>query len=61
VLKYKCIFQIKYTEAILSNSARKLLYFEASKMLIAVLENKFIASFVSIFDTLSFFVYLLGY
>ena len=33
-------FQIQYTEAILSNSTRKLLWFEISKMLIAVLENK---------------------
>ena len=34
--KYKYIFQIKYTEAILSNSTRKLLSFEIAKMLIAV-------------------------
>jgi len=30
------IFQIKYTEAILSNSTRKMLWFEVTKMLIAV-------------------------
>jgi len=36
MLKYKYIFQIKYTEAILSNSTRQLLWFEISKMLIAV-------------------------
>jgi len=30
------LFQIKYTEAILSNSTRKLLWFEITKMLIAV-------------------------
>jgi len=30
------IFQIKYTEAILSNNTRKLLWFEISKLLIAV-------------------------
>ena len=35
-------FQIKYTEAILSNCTRKLLWFEISKMLIGVLRNKFI-------------------
>jgi len=36
-MKYKYIFfQIQYTEAILSNSTRKLLWFEISKMLIAV-------------------------
>jgi len=29
-------FQIKYTEAILSNSTQKLLWFEITKMLIAV-------------------------
>jgi len=40
-LKYKYIF-FKYTEAILSNSTRKLLLFEITKMLIAVLETKFI-------------------
>ena len=41
-LKYNYIFQIKYTEAILSDSSRKLLWFEISKMLIAVLKNKFV-------------------
>ena len=35
VLKYKYIFQVKYTEAILSNNSRKLLRFEITKMLIA--------------------------
>jgi len=36
MLKYKYIFQIKYTEAILSNSTRKLLKFEITEMLTAV-------------------------
>jgi len=36
MLKYKYIFQMKYKEAILSNSTRKLLWFEITKMLIAV-------------------------
>jgi len=36
MLQYKYIFQIKYAEAILSNSTRKLLLFEITKMLIAV-------------------------
>jgi len=36
VLKYKYIFQINYTEAISSNSTWKLLWFEITKMLIAV-------------------------
>ena len=54
VLKYKYIFQIKYTEAILSNSTRKLIWFEITKMLIAVKRNKFIVSFIIIFGILSF-------
>jgi len=40
--RYKYIFQIKYTEAISTNSTRKLLSFEISKMVIAVLKIKFI-------------------
>ena len=40
MLKYKYIYQIKYTEAILSNSTRKLLWFEITKMSIAVLKCK---------------------
>ena len=36
VLEYKCICQIKYTEATSSNSTRKLLWFESTKMPIAV-------------------------
>jgi len=35
MLKYKCIFQIKYTEAVLSNSTRKLLWFDITKTLTA--------------------------
>jgi len=54
MLKYKYIFQIKYTEAILSNSTRKLLWFEITIMLTAILRYKFIASFIIIFGTLSF-------
>ena len=54
MLKYKYIFQIKYTEAILSNSTRKLLWFEISKMLMYTLKNKVIVSFIIIFGTLSF-------
>ena len=42
------------TEAILSNSTRKLLWFEITKMRIAVLRNKFIVSSIIIFGTLSF-------
>jgi len=53
VLKYK-YFQIKHTEAILSNTTRKLLRFEISKMLIAVLKNKLSGLSVIIFGTLSF-------
>jgi len=36
MIKYKYIFQIKYTEEISSNSKRKLTGFEITKMLIAV-------------------------
>ena len=41
-------FQIKYTEAILSNSTRKLLWFEIIKMLMQ-LKNKFVVLFIIIF------------
>ena len=41
-------------EAILSNSTRKLLRFEITKMPIAVLKNKPILSFIIIFGTLLF-------
>ena len=59
MLKYKYIFQIKYTEAILSNSTRKLmLWFEITKMLIQFKKNKFILSFIIIFGTLSFHISL---
>jgi len=36
MLKYKCIFQIRCAEAILSNSTLKLLWFEITKMVVAV-------------------------
>jgi len=36
MLKYKYIFKIKYTAAILSNNTQKILWFEITKMLIAV-------------------------
>jgi len=42
MLKYKYIFEIKYTEAMLSNGTRKLSWFEISKMLIAFKKTKFI-------------------
>ena len=54
MLYYKYIFQVKYAEAILSNSARKLLWFDTTKMLIAVLKNKFIVLFITVFGTLLF-------
>jgi len=53
-LKYKYILQIKYTEAILSNSTLKLLRLEITKMSIEVLKNEFIVSRIIIFGTLSF-------
>jgi len=36
MLKYKYISQIKYAEKVLSNSTQKLLWFEITRMLIAV-------------------------
>jgi len=55
MLKYKYTFQIKYTDAILSNSTPELLWFEITKMLIAVLKHKFIMLFKKIiFGSLSF-------
>jgi len=54
MLKYKYIFQIKYTEAILSNNTRKLSWFEITKMSTAVLRNEFIVLFIIIFCTRSF-------
>jgi len=53
-LNYKYIFQIKYTKAILSNSARKLLWFEITKNADCSLKSKFIVLFIIIFGTLSF-------
>ena len=47
-------FQIKYTKAILSKNTRKLLWFEITKMLIVVLKNKSLVSFITICGTLSF-------
>jgi len=52
MVKYKYIFQIKYTEAILSNSTRILLWFEITKMLITGLKNKCLVSFIVIFGKL---------
>jgi len=51
-----CFFskKIQYTEAILSNCTRKLLWFEISKKLIAVLKNQSIVLLIVIFGTLSF-------
>jgi len=52
MLKYKYIFQIKYTEAISSNSTRKLLRFKITKMLTAV--KKLIHTII--FGTFSFHI-----
>ena len=46
--------QIKYTEAISSHSTRKLLRSKITKVLSAVLKNKFVALFIIIFGTPSF-------
>jgi len=49
MLKYYYIFFKKnYTKAILSNSTRKQLCFEITKMLIAVLQKKIVVSFIVI-------------
>jgi len=48
------LFQIKHTETILSNTTRKLLWFEITKMLTAVSTNKFTGLCDTIFGTLSF-------
>ena len=57
MLKYKYILQIKYTEGILSDSTRKRLWFEITKMLIAV-KNKLIVSFIILFAHFRFSVSL---
>ena len=49
MLKY--IFQIKYTEAILSNRTRKLLLFEITKKTDCSFKNKVTVLFVIIFGT----------
>ena len=56
MLKYENIFKIKYTEAILSNNTWKLLWFEITEMLIAVIKIEFIVLFIIIFGTVSFAV-----
>jgi len=53
MLKCKYVFRIKYSEEILSDSTRKLLRFEITRMLIAVFKNKLIVLFIVIFGTLS--------
>ena len=54
MLKYKYIFVIKYTDAILSNSTGKLLWLEI-KRLIAVFLNESIASLIIMFGALFVF------
>jgi len=56
MLKYKYIFHVKYTEAILSDSTQKLLWFEITKVLITVLKNKVSVLFIVIFGSLSFLI-----
>jgi len=58
MLKYKHIFQVKYTKAILSNSTPKLLWFEISKMLTA-LKNKLVVLFIIIYFRHTFVPYWL--
>jgi len=63
MLKYKYSIHIQYTEAVLSNSNQKRLWFAITKMLIAVLKINlcyffitcnFIVLFIIIFGTLSY-------
>jgi len=55
--KYKYIYQTKYTEAVVLNSTRILLWFETSKMLIALQYKKkkiyCVILFILLFGTLS--------
>jgi len=53
MLEYKYIFQIKYTETILFSSTRKRLWFEITKIPMAVLRNKFTVLLIIIVGTLS--------
>jgi len=53
MVKYKHIFQIKHTETIFIKQHPKTVWFEISKMLIAVLSNKFTVLFIIIFGTLA--------
>jgi len=52
--KLKIYFSNKIYGSNLSNSTRKLLLFEITEMLTAVLRNKFIVLFIAVFGTLSF-------
>jgi len=55
MLRYRYIFQIKYTEAILSNTTRKLSWLEISKMLHdCSLKINLLSHLLLIFGTLSF-------
>jgi len=54
MLKQKYIFQIKYIEAILSNSTRNCYGLKLPKCRLQFKKNKFIVSFIIIFGTLLF-------
>ena len=60
-LNYEYIFQIIYTEAILSNSSRKLLWFEIAKNADRSNKNKFIVLIIIISRTLSFTINVSAY
>ena len=51
MLKYNYLFRLKYAKAILSNNTRKPLWFEITKMLIAVYETNIIVSSVSVCES----------
>jgi len=60
MVKYRYIVQIKCTEAVLSNSTWKLLWFETTKMLIAILKRKRTISDQQDVDVLCVLFYVSG-
>jgi len=62
MLKYliNIFSKIKYAEAVLSHSTRKVLRFEIGEMLIAVSKNKFTVLFIIISDTFVLYTVIFG-
>jgi len=57
MLKYKYTFHIKYTEAILSNSTRKLLWFEIAKMLDVLLQRLWSYDLMALYKSVYYYYY----